>query len=281
MTTPVPRTLYVHDDLSAELKAHGAHAQQLGEALFERLRADERIVVLTLDEQLDALVARGQHVPFAAAVGIGRAGARVAAQVHGRTGWFPLIHAVNLWREEDDAGGYALAGSAMLASQLARIADADSIAVVDDTIFSGLTMRAVLEALPPRRNRRVHAFCLRAVAESLPGVAALAPVSAGVAAAGRILEDVSFINASGLVHRGAIRRTGQASLAFFERPEWMEAWFPSYAEAVVTLCRELHEVVEAPRADRAPRTRRGSPAPSAPLESHPSGSSARRSAPGR
>src|SRR5206468_3539025 len=132
-----------------------------------------------------------------------------------------------------------------------------------------------------RPGRRVHAFCLRAVAESLPRVAALAPVSAGVAAAGRILDDVSFINASGLVHRGAIRRTGQASLAFFERPEWMEAWFPGYAEAIVTLCRELHEVVEAPRADRAPRTRRGSPAPSAPPESHPSGSSARRSAPGR
>src|SRR5438034_8886430 len=94
-------------------------------------------------------------------------------------------------------------------------------------------MRAVLEALPPRRNRRVHAFCLRAVAESLPGVAALAPVSAGVAAAGRILEDVSFINASGLVRRGAIRRAGQASLAFFERPEWMEAWFPGYTEAIV------------------------------------------------
>ena len=281
MTTPVPRTLYVYDDLSAELKAHGAHAQQLGEALFERLRADERIVVLTLDEQLDALVARGQHAPFAGAVGIGRAGARVAAQVHARTGWFPVIHAVDLWREEDDAGGYALAGSATLASQLARIADADSIAVVDDTIFSGLTMRAVLEALPPRRNRRVHAFCLRAVAESLPGVAALAPVSAGVAAAGRILEDVSFINASGLVRRGAIRRAGQASLAFFERPEWMEAWFPGYTEAIVKLCRELHEAVEAPRADRAPRTRRGSPAPSARPGSRRPGSSSRRSAPGR
>jgi len=281
MTTPVPRTLYIYDDLSEELRAHGARAQQLGAALFERLRADARIVVLTLDAQLDALIARGAHVPFAAAVGIGRAGARVAAQVHGRTGWFPLIHAVNLWREEDEAGGYVLAGSATLGSQLAEIADIESVAVVDDTIFSGLTMRAVLEALPPRPGRRVHAFCLRAVAESLPGVAALAPVSTGVAAAGRILDDVSFINASGLVHHGAIRRTGQASLAFFERPEWMEAWFPGYAEDIVTLCRELHEAVEAPRADRTPRTRRGSPAPSAPQESHPSGSSARRSAPGR
>jgi adenine/guanine phosphoribosyltransferase-like PRPP-binding protein len=281
MTTPVPRTLYIHDDLSNELRARGEPAQQLGAALFERLRGDARIVVLTLDEQLDALVARGGHAPFAAAVGIGRAGARVAAQVHGRTGWFPQIHAVDLCREEDEAGGYVLAGSAALAARLAEIADVESVAVVDDTIFSGLTMRAVLDALPPRKGRRVHAFCLRAVADSLPGVAALAPVSAGVAAAGRILEDVSLINASGLVHRGAIRRTGQASLAFFERPEWMEAWFPGYTEDIVKLCRELHEVVEAPRVDRVPRTRRGSPAPSARPGSHRPGSSPRRSTPGR
>jgi adenine/guanine phosphoribosyltransferase-like PRPP-binding protein len=281
MTTPVPRALYIHDDLSEELRGRGGHAQQLGAALFERLRGDARIVVLTLDEQLDALVARGGHAPFAAAIGIGRAGARVAAQVHGRTGWFPQIHAVDLWREEDEAGGYVLAGSAALAARLAEIADVESVAVVDDTIFSGLTMRAVLDALPPRKGRRVHAFCLRAVADSLAGVAALAPVSAGVAAAGRILEDVSFINASGLVHRGAIRRTGHASLAFFERPEWMEAWFPGYAEDIVKLCRELHEVVEAPRVDRVPRTRRGSPAPSARPGSHRPGSSARRSTPDR
>jgi adenine/guanine phosphoribosyltransferase-like PRPP-binding protein len=281
MTTPVPRTLYIHDDLSDELRARGEHAQQLGGALFERLRGDARIVVLTLDEQLDALVARGGHAPFAAAIGIGRSGARVAAQVHGRTGWFPQIHAVDLWREEDEAGGYVLAGSAALASRLAEIADVESVAVVDDTIFSGLTMRAVLDALPSRKGRRVHAFCLRAVADSLAGVAALAPVSAGVAAAGRILEEVSFINASGLVHRGAIRRTGQAALAFFERPEWMAAWFPGYAEDIVKLCRELHEVVEAPRVDRVPRTRRGSPAPSARPGPHRPGSSARRSTPDR
>jgi len=281
MTTPVPRTLYIHDDLSDELRAHGEHAQQLGAALFERFHGDARIVVLTLDEQLDALVARGSHAPFTAAVGIGRAGTRVAAQVHARTGWFPLIHAVDLWREEDETGDYVLAGSAALASRLAEIADVDSVAVVDDTIFSGLTMRALLEALPARSGRRVHVFCLRAVADSLAGVAVLAPVSAGVAAVGRILEDVSFINASGLVYRGAIRRTGRASLAFFERPEWMEAWFPGYTEAIVKLCRELHEVVEAPRADPAPRMRRGAVAPSARPESRPPGSSSRRSAPGR
>ena len=57
----------------------------------------------------------------------------------------------------------------------------------------------------------------------MESVARLAPVTAGILAPGRILEDVSFINASSLIHRGAVRRARQPPLAFFERPEWMTA----------------------------------------------------------
>ena len=273
--TPVPRRLYVHDDLSDDLRALGADAGRRGQELFTRLRRDPRVVVLALADQLAALIARGPHAPFAATVGIGGAGMRVAAQVHALTRWFPTIHGIELWREEDGAGGYVLAGPQPLPAQLGAVVDADSIAVVDDTIFSGITMRAVLAAIPSRAGRRVHAFCLRAVADSLAEVAAVAPVSAGVAAPGRILTDVSFINASGLVRRGAIRRAGQPPLAFFERPEWMAAWFPGYADEIITLCRSIHEADEARRPDRGPRTRNGSPAPSAPPESLRPGSSSR------
>ena len=103
--TPVPRTLYVHDDLSDDLRALGEDSRgwQLGQALFALLRRDAgRVVVLTLAKQLEGLVAHGDHAPFAAAVGIGRAGVRVAEAVHARTGWFPSIHRVDLWREEDE-----------------------------------------------------------------------------------------------------------------------------------------------------------------------------------
>jgi hypothetical protein len=240
--TPAPRTLYIHDDLSEMLRARGedSRARRLGQTLLAALRGDPgRIVILTVTEQLDALIARGDHTPFPHTIGIGRAGARVAAQIHARTGWFPSIHRVDIWREEDGAGGYVLAGPAPLASQLAPCSDATSIAVVDDTIFSGLTMRTVLAALNPDGGRRTHAFCLRAVTESLEPVARLSPVTAGFAAPGRILEDVSFINASGLVEHTAIRRAGQPSLAFFERPEWMVAWFPRDHQEIVTICREL------------------------------------------
>ena len=210
------------------------------------LRRDAgRVVVLTLAQQLDALIARADHPPFAQTIGIGRAGARVAAQVHARTGWFPSIRHVDVWREEDGRGGYVIAGPAPVASQLGSAVEAPSIAVVDDTIFSGLTMRTVLAALPADPGRRTHAFCLRAVADSLEPVARLSPVTVGFAAAGRILEDVSFINASGLVERTAIRRAGQPSLAFFERPEWMVAWFPAYHEEVIATCRELRAELDA------------------------------------
>jgi len=55
---------------------------------------------------------------------------------------------------------------------------------------------------------------------------------------------VSFINASGLVRRVSIRPQGRPPLAFFERPEWIRAWFPGRAEEVVTTCRRLNALLE-------------------------------------
>src|SRR6266581_1437329 len=110
-----------------------------------------------------------------------------------------------------------------------------SLAVVDDTVFSGLTMRSVLEALPPTMLTRTRAFCLRGIGESIAAVARLCPVTAGVTAPGRMLKDVSFINASGLVLRVGIRRHGQPPLAFFDRPGWIRAWFPDRDGEVIGL----------------------------------------------
>lgn len=245
---PAPRTLYVHDDLSDELAGleptHPARA--LGAALLSLLRSRPgRVVVLTLAAQLDGLVAAGDHPPFAVALAIGRAGARVAGQAHARTGWFPAIERIDLWREEDGAGGYVLAGAEPLRARLDALAGIPSLAVVDDTVFSGLTMGTVLDALPCALLARTHAFCLRAAAASLPALRRRAPVTAGFTAPGRLLEDVSFINAGGLVRRGAIRRRDGPPLAFFERPEWMAAWFPGYDREVAAVCRELAGLLDA------------------------------------
>jgi hypothetical protein len=245
--TPTPRRLYVHDDLTEAawtLRPRSAEAVRLADALFAAMREEPHVVILSLAEQIEAVLRAGGHPPFARAIGIGAAGERVARQLHARAGWFPSIGRVEVTREEDGAGGYALTGPAPLARQLDGLVPDGLLAVVDDTIFSGLTLHAVLSALPRAVRRRTRAFCLRAVAESVPPIAALCPVTVGFAAPGQITRDVSFINASGLVRRGAIRRAGAPPLAFFERAEWMTAWFPERAEEVTRLCRRLHALLD-------------------------------------
>jgi len=248
---PTPRLLYVHDDLSSEvIRRFGADsaAADLLHALFALLsRRGDRVVILTVAEQIDLVISRGPHAPFDLTLGIGRAGERAAQALHLQTGWFPHVRRLGLTREEDGRGDYRLVSTvaAPLAAQLEGIDGVGSLAVVDDTVFSGLTMRSVLEALPPTMLTRTRAFCLRGIGESIAGVARLCPVTAGVTAPGRMLKDVSFINASGLILRVGIRRHGQPPLAFFDRPGWIRAWFPDRDGEVIGLCRRLNALLEA------------------------------------
>jgi pyrimidine operon attenuation protein/uracil phosphoribosyltransferase len=247
---PTPQVFYIHDDLSDYVRhTHGEQsvAFQLAQELLILVRRDpQRVTVLQLEDQITRLVGQGRHAPFAVTVGIGQAGERVARQLHQRTGWFPMIRRVDVTREEDSQGGYNLVSTTAqpLAEQLRGVETCLSLAVVDDTVFSGLTMRTVLRALPLAVLARTHAFCLRGVAESLRSIQALCPITIGFAAPGRILDEVSFINAAGLVRRISIRRVGQPSLAFFDRPEWMHAWFPGYADEVIAACRRLNALLE-------------------------------------
>jgi hypothetical protein len=246
---PTPRRLFVHDDLTDAVPPGSPAAALVSELLAVVARDAERVRVLTLDEQVARVAGRGPHAPFALALAIGTAGERVAQAIHARVGWFPRVRRIGLTREEDGRGGYRVVSTEAgdLPAQLQGASDGVSLAVVDDTVFSGLTLRAVIEALPAPARARTHAFCLRGVAESIAALRALCPVTAGIAAPGRRLEDVSFINASGLVRRIAIRRRGQPSLAFFERPEWIRAWFPDEHETVLALCRRLNALLEPTR----------------------------------
>jgi hypothetical protein len=247
---PTPKRLYIHDDLSAYVRKRQGEASlawQLTRELFLLTRRDpRRVVTLTLESQIERLLARGRYAPFALTAGIGRAGERVAQQLHARTGWFPHIVRVDITREEDGRGGYNVVSTNgfPLAQQLLPLEAASSLAVVDDTVFSGLTMRTVLQALPPEVQAHTRAFCLRGVSASLRAIARICPVVVGFAAPGRLLDEVSFINASGLVMRVGIRHRDRPPQAFFERPMWMQAWFPGYADEVIILCRRLNRILE-------------------------------------
>jgi hypothetical protein len=253
---PPPRRLYVHDDLTDEV-ARRLGPSSTGAALAASLlgvvaRDRGRVRVIRLAQQLQGLTARRSHAPFALTLAIGRAGERVAGEVHARTGWFPHVRVVGLTRVED-GGGYRLVSTvpASLREQLAGAEDARALAVVDDTVFSGLTMRSLLEALPPGALARTHAFCARGVADSIREIGRLCPIAAGFAARGRLLDDVSFINASGLVLRIAVRRRDGPSLAFFERPQWIRAWFPGSEAEVIELSARLNALLE-PAASAGP-----------------------------
>jgi len=247
---PTPRVFYIHDDLSdyvCQRQGESSLAWQLTQDLFGLVRRDPgHVVVLTLEAQIERLLTHGPYAPFALAIGIGRAGERVARQLHARTGWFPHITRVDVTREEDGHGGYNVVTTSgiPLGQQLPALDAMSSLAVVDDTVFSGLTMRTVLQALPPEVLAHTQAFCLRGVAASLASIMALCPIAIGFAAPGSLLDEVSFINASGLVLRIAIRHRDQPPQAFFERAMWMQAWFPGYADAVITLCRRLNAILE-------------------------------------
>ena len=249
-TAPTPNVFYIHDDLSEYVsRTQGATspAMQLTQELFRLVQRDpQRVVVLTLENQMEQLLARGEHTPFTLALGIGRAGERVAHQLHARTGWFPTIGRVHVTREEDGQGGYNVVSTTgvPLTAQLPPWEGIETLAIVDDTVFSGLTMRTVLHALPDDIRRRTHAFCMRGVAASLAQIEALCPITIGFAAPGNLLDEVSFINASGMVMRLGIRHPTQPPQAFFERPMWMHAWFPSYADAVIALCQRLNALLE-------------------------------------
>lgn len=247
---PTPKVLYIHDDLTdyvSRRQGEASVAAQLTRELFALVcRGPGRVVLLTLESQMAGLQADGTYAPFALTIGIGRAGERVAQQLHARTGWFPKISRVDITREEDRHGGYNVVTTTgiPLAQQLPPLDTVSSLAVVDDTVFSGLTMRTVLMALPAEVRARTQAFCLRGVAASLVGITALCSIAIGFAAPGRLLDEVSFINASGLVMRVGIRHADRAPQAFFERPMWMHAWFPGFADEVIVLCQRLNGILE-------------------------------------
>jgi hypothetical protein len=247
---PTPKILYVHDDITEEAAADfgiDSAVHRLARQLISTVgRVTDRVTVLSLQTQVDALVEGENHEPFEITLGIGEAGERVARQLDERTGWFPMVRRVDITRVEDGRGGYFLSGKDghPWEDPLREIAVEGSIGVVDDTVFSGLTMRSLLDALPSTMLPIVRAFCLRGVADSISQIGDIVPISSGFAAPGRILDEVSFINASGLVRSVAIRRKGQRSLAFFERPEWIRTWFPGHADEVLEICRRFNRLLE-------------------------------------
>ena len=236
---PAALQIYIYNDLpySRAARPHDGRFLDLLAELAAALRSEPYVHFIEMAEQLDALAGLPVAAPFTRALAIGNAGRRVADELHARTGWFPVVETLSITREEIEPGCYRVVSlGGMDPAPLLQAVDAASLAVVDDTLYSGLTLTWVLTRLRPAVLAHTRVFCLQAIAEALPAVRRFCPVSAGLEMPGRVEEDVTIIKASHLFERGAIRRSGGTDLAFFERPAWMDAWFPHLAARITALC---------------------------------------------
>ena len=247
LDVPTPGVLYINDDLTGPIRERFGPCSEpdvLANELMRRARYDpDKVGVLTIERQLEGIVSQGPRRPFPEAIAIGGAGKTAADLIHRRTGWFPAIKKIALTRVENGEGGHDLRGADRLPQQLGRLTGSGKVAVVDDTVYSGLTAAAVLDALPDGILPHTELFCLKAVGQTAERLRAKCAVTVGFVAPGTINEDVSIINATGLVYRGAIRTRHGPDMAFFDRPEWMRAWFPADHEQLIDLCRRLNAAV--------------------------------------
>ena len=250
---PTPRLLYVHDDLSdevAERLGPASPAAALTRSLFALLKRDPRGSWSSRWPSRSSVSSPWVGMPHSI---LPSASAEPASAWPGAPREDRLVPArppPRLTREEDGRGNYNLVSTvpATLAAQLAGglkgFPASASLAVVDDTVFSGLTLRSVLETCRPVVLPRTHGFlpsrrlgfdrCRR---EALPGHRRRG--RGGTHAGGR-----DFINASGLVLRVGIRRRARPPLAFFERPQWIRAWFPGRDREVIAACRRLNALLD-------------------------------------
>lgn len=243
--TPVPSRLYVYDDLPS-VRQHYAGKElvlRLLQRLEQALRANAHVRLIDVNEQVEKLARQLPPESFDLAFAAGDAGARVAAALQARSGRFPSIRRIGVTRIEQGPFQYRVISTtgAPLEQQLS-VPEGALLALVDDTIYSGLTLTSLLQRLPASQLPRTRVYCLQALAASLPRIRAFCPVYAGLELNGIPERDVSIIKASHLFEPGAIRRADGRDLAFYERPEWLRAWFPVNAEHVIELCDELRRL---------------------------------------
>ncbi|MGI8553843.1 MAG: hypothetical protein ACR2PL_24095, partial [Dehalococcoidia bacterium] len=161
----MPRRLYVYNDLPYCPPPAGC-APTFTRLLCElrtAVVANTHIRLIAIDEQIEKLAREPVEGPFGRTIAAGAAGHRVAKLLHERTGWFPSIETIAITREERSPGRYAIAStsSRSLDEQLSAGASGRT-AIVDDTIYSGLTLVSILELLPEEVVARTEVFCLQA-----------------------------------------------------------------------------------------------------------------------
>ncbi len=248
-TLDKPLKLYIYDDIDDLLPVLSSpEYSQIMRGLVTMLRkaiqANENTLLIGRDYAVDKIKASYSHKPFDIAFAIGSSGYLVAKRLHFETNWFPNISLLPIKRNEVQENEYVIYSRFKNKISHAIRKKVSSIAIIDDTLYSGLTVRTVLENIPDRFVPQINLFFLHALEDGLASIANIQSVNAGLFIPGKREIDVSIIRASGLFYKGAIRRLKKSSQAFYQRPQWMQRWFPVNFQEIISISRKISFLLE-------------------------------------
>jgi orotate phosphoribosyltransferase len=241
---PTPKLLYVHDNLTPFVKTRfgkNSLEYETAQLFIKHIAVQPHTKVGTLEDELAGLISESNPEPFDITFGLGHKGEEIAQLLHGRWSAFPNILRLNITRIEKENGSEHILVSKTdesIEDQIAKADGFDSIALIDDVLFTGFTMRSVMESLPIE-GKDCHLFFTRGIEETKKEFEKMGcKVHFGVSLPGKIEVDSSTISIMNLITEGAIR-TPSGDLSYCDRGEWMEAWFPNKADTIKHLCQAL------------------------------------------
>src|ERR1051326_6808597 len=138
---------------------------------------------------------------FDLALGVGKGGFSIARQINKRLKIFPKLEYIKIHRTEVSPGRYMVKNFDPKYFKNLKCA---SLAIVEDTIYSGLTLGRILKSLPKPLLKNTHVFCLQGIKSSINKLERQCKVSAMVKIKGKKDREVTIIKLSGLFTPGAI-----------------------------------------------------------------------------
>ncbi|MBU0458134.1 phosphoribosyltransferase [Patescibacteria group bacterium] len=250
LSIPTPKLLYVHDNLTPFVRErYGENSTEydLSKRFLKYVQSQPHVKIGTIDEELSGLIAQTCPLKFDVTFGFGYKGEEIAELLHGRWGSFPNIIRLDITRiEKEGSKEYVLVSKTdkSIEDQIAETGDIRSCALIDDVLYTGFTMKSIIEKLPMDKIESCHLFFTRGLTETKKEFEDMGcTVHIGMPLAGKIEVDASTISTMNLITEGAIR-TNDGDLTYCDRPQWMEAWFPNDTDIIMHLCQSIMHLLK-------------------------------------